>query len=105
MKFNYVSMIPFTTKKQARKAEITGIAVGVLAGAIVGAAAGILFAPASGKETRAFIKDKAEEACELVKDKTTEAYGCVKEKAQDIVGKVKEKLSKAEIEEDASDAE
>lgn len=48
---------------------------GLLIGAVIGVAVGILFAPQSGKETRAVLKDKAVKA---------------KEKAGELVQKVKQ---------------
>ncbi len=41
-----------------------GFATGAAIGAVVGVVAGILFAPKSGKETRADIKDAAQKAAE-----------------------------------------
>jgi len=60
----------------------------LLVGTIVGAAIGILFAPAKGTKTRATITDKAEDLTETLKDKFNEfldgvkkEYETVKEKA------------------------
>lgn len=55
--------------------------VGFIIGAIAGVAIGFLYAPKSGKETRAMLKEKA---------------GAVKESAIEAGRKVKEKLSSKE---------
>jgi gas vesicle protein len=47
---------------------------GVIVGAVVGVALGLLFAPQSGKETRELVKTKAVQA---------------KEKASELIGKMK----------------
>jgi gas vesicle protein len=51
----------------------------------LGVAVGVLFAPKSGAETRAFLKDKAEESADLVKKRTTE----LRESALDAVERSK----------------
>jgi gas vesicle protein len=67
-------------------------------GAVIGAAVGILYAPHSGTETRAMLKEKAEHAKEKAEEVVTEA----KEKAKVIVAEAKEKA--AEIKEEAKKA-
>lgn len=42
--------------------NLSGFGIGLLAGALIGGAIALLYAPQSGKETRILIKDKAEEA-------------------------------------------
>ena len=54
-----------------------GLGIGLLAGAAIGGAIALLFAPQSGEETRAMIKEKAER---------------VKEKAQEVVGAFKHRV-------------
>ena len=61
---------------------------GLVAGALVGAAAGILFAPKPGKESRGIVGAKAEE----IRNKTGEVIGTVKEK-------IKRNRSTAKVEE------
>ena len=75
-------------------------ALGAIVGAIGGAIAGLLFAPKSGKETRADLKDKADEVASDMAKKAKQCCpeGCemvhdIKEKAEDIVGDVKEGAS------------
>ena len=64
---------------------------GFLVGSAVGAATALLFAPRSGEETRAEIRDKAmelrDQATETVQDTVSQA----KSKAKDLKGTVSEK--------------
>ena len=55
-----------------------GLVIGLVAGAVFGLAVGMLYAPKSGVETRAMLKEKAMEA---------------REKAGELVEKVKERAS------------
>jgi gas vesicle protein len=69
-----------------------------LAGMGIGAIMALLFAPKSGKETRDYLTQRAEEGREYVSAKGRElrkqAEGAV-EKAKDVVAKQKEQLSAA----------
>jgi gas vesicle protein len=69
-----------------------------LAGMGIGAILALLFAPKSGKETRDYLAQKAEEGKEYVSARGRElrkqAEGAV-EKAKDVVTKQKEQLSAA----------
>ena len=56
----------------------------------VGVAAGILFAPKSGPETRALIKTKAGEGSDYVKKRSSELKGS----ASDLVGRGKQILNR-----------
>jgi gas vesicle protein len=58
----------------------TGTIVAVLAGAAVGAAIGILFAPDSGSKTRKKIKDGVSTKADEIKDKLAELTETVKGK-------------------------
>ena len=56
----------------------SSIAIGFIVGAAVGLAIGVLYAPHSGKETRAIIREKAE----IAKEKAEEIIEEAKEKAE-----------------------
>jgi gas vesicle protein len=60
-----------------------GLIIGFLAGAVIGGAVAILYAPNSGAETREILKDRALE----VKDRAIEA----KDKAIEMLDQVKER--------------
>ena len=77
---------------------------GIVIGAIVGAAAGILLAPESGEETRKKIADKTSElkedleakfkdVSEKIKNLENEALTGFKDKFYDVKGKIKEKYA------------
>lgn len=57
-----------------------------LAGASLGAVVALLYAPQSGKKTREYISDKAEEGRDFLKEKGKE----IREQAEDYVEKSKE---------------
>ena len=63
--------------------------VGFIIGAIAGVAIGFLYAPKSGKETRALLKQKASE----VKERASAMTSRIKGSALEAGKKTKEKLS------------
>jgi len=76
---------------------------GVLIGGLVGAVAGILFAPKSGKETREDIArktdeiiKKAKEEYELALEKSKNAYETAIRKAKEIQSMAREKVDDVE---------
>lgn len=66
-----------------------GFGYGFLAGAVIGLAVGILYAPKSGRETRMLLREKASEEWE----KAGEVVGEVREKAGEVVERMKEKVA------------
>jgi gas vesicle protein len=67
-----------------------GLIIGFLAGAVIGGAVGILYAPKPGAETREMLKDQALEAKDKameVKDRVIEA----KDKTIEMLDQVKER--------------
>jgi gas vesicle protein len=54
------------------KNSVPGFGIGLILGLAVGAAIGFLFAPRSGKETRALVKGKAADISATVKDLTAD---------------------------------
>jgi len=70
----------------------SSFAIGFIIGAIAGVAIGFLYAPKAGKETRALLKEKAEE----VKEKASEVTEKAKEVADEARKRVGEKLGRKE---------
>ena len=70
----------------------TNFAIGFLIGAIAGVAIGFLYAPKSGKETRAMLAEKAGE----LKEKAGEVTEKAREAAMEAGKKVKDKLGHKE---------
>ncbi|MEK6545485.1 MAG: YtxH domain-containing protein [Nitrospinota bacterium] len=69
-----------------RGSSVPDIIFSFLIGGVVGTALGILFAPASGRETREKIKDTAEK----VKDGVIEGYATVTDRTREGFGRVKD---------------
>lgn len=76
--------------------------IGALVGSIVGAAAGLLLAPKTGRELRSDVatqavtlKDKGVEFSSTAKDKTVQLSSQLKEQSTHLVDKVKAKTQKA----------
>ena len=85
-------------KQKARKQFLQNVALGAAVGVTVGAVAGVLLAPKSGKETREDVvkavkklPDKAKEGIETVKEKIEEVKKNVSEKAEDVKKNITEK--------------
>ncbi len=67
---------------------------GFLVGSVIGAATALLFAPRSGEETRAGIRDKAvelrDQATDTVKDTVSQAKSKVSDVKENVMGKVED---------------
>lgn len=75
--------------RRARAEDAKKVSLGILIGAAIGAGAGVLFAPKSGKETREDIGNAAVEAARTIKIKTGQAVETVKAKTDEVVSKAK----------------
>ena len=75
-----------TSKKNARM----NVAIGTLAGILLGAAGGLLLAPQSGKETRDQISDTAVQGVDKAREKVREAAEYLKEQKEIFAKKFKE---------------
>ena len=70
----------------------SSFAIGFLIGAIAGVAIGFLYAPKTGKETRAMLREKADE----IKEKADEVTVKAKEAALEAGKRVKDKFEHKE---------
>jgi gas vesicle protein len=73
--------------KKQRKESARKVLSGVVIGSAIGAAAGILFAPKAGKETRQDISKKVKETAATAKEKVQETVDEVKEKMESMKDK------------------
>lgn len=71
----------------SEKNDFGAFLVGFIVGGLTGAAVSLLFAPQSGEETRALIKDKAIE----LRDRAAETYDDARMKAEEAWTDAKEK--------------
>ena len=74
---------------QHRSQPVKHIAGGFLVGSVIGATTALLFAPRSGEETRAEIREKAVE----LKDNVLEKADEIKQRGKDAVSKQLERVS------------
>lgn len=85
---NYKKLISDHLEKNTDK---TPVVIALLAGLAVGAAIGVLFAPASGSETRDLISDKSKDLAESAKDKLQTYKEKVKSSADHLAETAKDK--------------
>ncbi len=79
-----------------RRKSNTGSQIGILAiGAAIGAAAGMLLAPHSGRVTRLKLKQQAKKGANKTTDKLGDAKDAIKDKAADKVDTAKEATKNA----------
>ncbi len=79
---------------------------GVIVGTVVGAVAGILFAPASGKETRTRIAEKGKDVKEQAVITAKEKKEAVKSSSKDLINKLRDKLPQTkDVQDVLNDAE
>ncbi len=76
---------------------------GVIIGTVLGAVAGILFAPASGRETRARIAEKGRDVKEQAVDTAKEKKEEVVSASKDLIDKLKDKLPQTQETHDVRD--
>jgi gas vesicle protein len=86
-----VNQIRQSQEKALRRTRIKNVALGAGIGALVGVAAGILFAPKAGKETRQQIVEETGKAAKSMK----ENMGAVKTKIAESVKETGSKLHEA----------
>lgn len=92
-----------TYKRRARNNAAAGVGAGVLLGAI----AGLLFAPKAGKETRADLVEGAKIGAEKVKETAVHVADVTKEKFEEVKQQVKKSTKKtaATVEEAMEDVQ
>ena len=85
---------------EERRGNSLGIITAFFMGGLIGSILGLLFAPSSGRETRARIretsseaKDRTVETASRTKELTTEISEIAKEKATDLLNQGKERLT------------
>jgi gas vesicle protein len=87
-----MSLLSFVLKEEdkmeERKCNHKGLVKGFLIGGVLGATAGILFAPKAGKELRSEIKERGEKT---LKD-TKQFYSDTKERADTVCENVKSRI-------------
>ena len=66
------------------KDHAIGFGIGLLTGAVIGGVIALLYAPQSGKETRAMLKNKAIETRDNVQDFATDAVENVRDGVSEV---------------------
>jgi gas vesicle protein len=84
----------------AEKDNFGSFLIGFLVGGLAGAVVALLYAPASGDETRTVIKDKAIELKDKTVDTLDETYKKASVAATDAVSKAQELIKQAQLKEE-----
>lgn len=88
--------IPVISKKEAEAREnvmlLGGLAIGLMAGVVIGAGIAALTTPQSGSDARKNIREKTDSAVCGVKDTSARMADKVKNTADGVVGKIKDKF-------------
>ena len=66
---------------------------GMLFGAVVGAAIGLLVAPKPGSETRQLVRERAGEYLDVARERAGEYAGPMRERAGEYIGSARERVS------------
>ena len=66
------------------KDHAVGFGIGLLTGAVIGGVIALLYAPQSGKETRALLKNKAMETRDNIQDFATDTVENVKDGVSEV---------------------
>lgn len=94
--------MPVISKKEAEAREnlmfLGGLAIGIAAGAVIGAGIAALTTPQSGMEVRQNIRDKKDSAVSGMKETSAKVADKVKNTADDMVDKIKDKFAADEDE-------
>ncbi len=72
------------TESERQRAAYRNLATGLLIGVCVGATAGILFAPKSGRETRKEIADKTADAVDHLRETVAEYVSEVQARLEEV---------------------
>ena len=70
----------------------TPVVIALLSGLAIGAAIGLLFAPASGSETRTLISDKSKDLADGAKDKLQTYKEKIQTESEDLAATAKDKF-------------
>jgi gas vesicle protein len=71
----------------------TGLGIGLVAGAAIGLAIGILYAPRPGKETREQLREKSSEMIDMARDKASQVVDRARESTAQMTHKLEQRLS------------
>ena len=66
---------------------------GMVFGAALGAAIGLLLAPKPGSETRQLVRERAGEYFDVARERAGEYAGPVRERAGEVIGSARERVS------------